>query len=434
MRAGGWALIGLCLAVSACDRPRTPESTGQADVDEVRLPNLDTAAPSVQAQIRAKYDALRQALSDADVTSVDRANSYGELGRVLMAARFDREAASCFEQAQALVPGAARWPYLLGHARLRGGNRAGAIEAFEQTLAITPGDTAALIWLAETRLDDGDANAAGAAFERALTASPRSAAASFGAGRAALARQAYQDAVRWMEQALAIEPAASAIHYPLAQAYRALGDNGKADEHLRRRGSAYPTLADPALPPDSEVLDSAVALEGHGMDALKAGNLPEAEATFRRGLALAPDDTSLRYWLGATLFASGRATESAREFQQVIAAQPGHADAHFSLGAIADASGRRAEALAHYRAAVAANPMLPEARLRLADTLRATGANAEAIEHYRAAVDLDPRLADAWTGGARALIALGRRKDADEWLARAMRIFPERQDLRALRQ
>jgi len=290
-----------------------------------------------------------------------------------------------------------------------------------------------MIWLAETRLDDGQTDAAQAAFERAFAAAPRSAAAAFGAGRAALARQAYEDAARWMEQALAIEPDASAIHYPLAQAYRALGDIARADQHLRRRGSTYPALDDPALPADSAVLESAVALEGRGMDALKAGDFRAAEDTFRRGLALSPDDMSLRYWLGATLFAAGRAADAEREFRQVIAAQPGHANAHFSLGAIADAGGRRAEALAEYRASVAANPILPEARLRLADSLRAAGANAEAVEHYRSAVDLDPRLADAWFGGAKSLIALGRRKDADEWLARAIRVHPERQDLKALR-
>ncbi len=164
----------------------------------------------------AKFEALQQALARQAATPADRVNGYAELRRVLMAARFDREAALCFEHARALAPDSARWPYLLGHARMRDGDRAGAIKAFEQALTIAPNDTTALIWLAETRLDDGQAEAAGADFERALAASPRSAAASFGAGRAALARQSYQDAVRWMEQALTLEPAASArftIHW-----------------------------------------------------------------------------------------------------------------------------------------------------------------------------------------------------------------------------
>jgi TolA-binding protein len=98
-------------------------------------------------------------------------------------------------------------------------------------------------------------------------------------------------------------------------AYRGLGDAGKADAHLGQRGASYPVLPDPLMQDDEDLLESAVSYENRGMQALRSADFTAAIAAFRKGLALAPDDTSLRYWLGAALYASGNADGAVTNFQ-----------------------------------------------------------------------------------------------------------------------
>ena len=89
------------------------------------------------------------------------------------------------------------------------------------------------------------------------------------------------EAVQDLERALALDARASAIHYPLAMAYRGLGDRQKADGQLRLRGTSYPPLPDPLT------LEDALRLAGdnHPTLALSRAALAEAEAGAERTAA-----------------------------------------------------------------------------------------------------------------------------------------------------
>ena len=399
---------------------------------QVSLPDLASVAAPVQQQIRGANEALSLSLADGSASDPARAQSYGELGNLLLAATFFDEAILCYRHAEALQPGDARWSYLRAHANLRKGDRAAAAQTLEHTLSVQPDYVPALVWLGDTYLDLGQVEQAQAAFSRALTRQPDSAPALFGAGRAALARRSYDEAVRHLEQALRVDPRATVIHYPLAMAYRGTGQREKADALLQRRGTTAPDLPDPLLQQADVVLDSGVAHEALGMQALRRQDWAGAIQAFKRGLELSPGDVSLRYWMATAMIASGDAAGAEREFRAVIRADPGFANAHFSLGAVLDRQGQKADALREYEAAVKAAPTMPDARLRLADTLRTQGQLANAVTHYEEAVRLDPTRAEGWVGGAQALIALGRKDAAREWLARARRIHPDRADLAQL--
>jgi tetratricopeptide (TPR) repeat protein len=437
-----WRSIVLALTTVlsvACTQTTNTTSTGQASQPSTSagatpfvLPELGGLAESVQQQIRDRDTELKAVLARSGTTHADQAAAYGSLGRVLMAAKFSEEAASCFSRAEALAPDDMRWPYYMGHAYLRSGDRAHAAAAFERALKVKPSDLTSLVWLGESYLDDDRLDLAQAAFQRAIAVQPQSAAALFGAGRTALARREFAEAAQDLERALALDARASAIHYPLAMAYRGLGDAGKADAHLRQRGGSYPVLPDPLMQDDEDVLESAVSYENRGMEALRSADFTTAIAAFRKGLALAPDDTSLRYWLGAALYASGHADGALSEFSEVVRRDPDFAKAHFSLGAIYDARQQRGKAIEEYRAAVRADPNLPESRLRLAEDLRTSGQLAASVEHYEAAVKLDPTLVEAWIGGAQVLISLKRITEASDWLARARRLYPDRAEFARL--
>lgn len=398
----------------------------------VTLPDLASVAGPVQQQIRSRYEALGRAIEDTSVPGAERAQRYGDLGHILLAATFFDEAALCYRQAEALQPGEAKWPYFRAHASLRRGDREAAAQAFERALALQPSYVPAMVWLGDTYLDLGRTDAAQAAFDDALARQPDSAAALFGAGRAALARRAYDDAVQRMEHALRVDPQASAVRYPLAMAYRGTGDRAKADALLQKRGTAAPELPDPLLQQAEVVLDSAVSYEGLGMQALRRQDWPGATQAFRRGLEIAPGDASLRYWMATAMIASGDAAGAEREFQAIVRAQPGFAKAHFSLGAILDQRGQKSDALREYEAAVRYAPNMPEARLRLADTLRAMGRMQPAFEQYAETVRLDPGSGEAWIGGAQALLTLGQRDRAREWIQRGRRLHPNRRELAEL--
>jgi tetratricopeptide (TPR) repeat protein len=433
------AIVIASLPIAGCTGSNGP-AAGPAASREVRkaadetlpavvLPDLSSLAESVRRQIRERHASLAQKLANRNTAPAELAAADGELGRLFMASKFADEAVSCYLHAEALAPADMRWPYLLGHAYLRKGDRERAAAAFARASTLRPTDVNALVWLGETYLDEGRPDAAQPIFQQALSLHPQSAAALFGVGRAALARRAYAEAAQSMERALAADGRASAVHYPLAMAYRALGDREKAEAHLRQRGDAFPDLPDPFMQQDDEVLDSAVACEHRGMQALRIADWATAAAAFRRGLELEPEDASLRYWLGATLYAAGDISGAEREFGAVVRRSPDYAKAHFSLGMIFDSSGRRPAAIEEFRAAVTNDPKLPEARLRLAEALRAMGEVQASLSEFEAAVRLDPGLVEAWIGGGRALTALGRNQRAYEWLVQARRIHPGRPEL-----
>lgn len=426
-RAISAALVALAWTFTAAcaqrDEPSLPRFV---------LPDLSALAESVQRQLHERDRTLTQTIDSANASVTERAAAYGDLGRLLAAAKLSNEAESCYRHAQALMPDDMRWPYYLGHVYLIKGQRADAAASFERALELRPSDPVTLVWLAETYLDDGRPDAAESTFVKALSLQPPFAAALFGAGRAALARQAYAEAVQYLEKALSADAQASAVHYPLAMAYRALGDQAKAESHLRQLGNAWPDLPDPLMQQNEAILDSAVVYEGRGIQALKAADWAAATAAFRKGLEFQPDDASLRYWLGAALYADGDAAGAEREFTAVIRRSPEFAKAHFSLGVILESRGQHKAAIEQFSTAVKNDPTQPEVRLRLAETLRATGQLYASVPQYEQAVTLDPGLAEAWLGGARAFVQLQRYERAREWLTQARQVHPDRVDLAEL--
>ena len=408
---------------SSSSGPETP------DLPPVVLPDLSLLSNSVRQQVNDQYQAFVQKAANTALSPGERAESYGELGELLLAAKFSGEAESCYLHAQALAPEDSRWPYRLGHVYLRKADRAKAVASFERALELRPADLATLVWLGETYLDDGRPERAEPMFLKAVSVAPGSAAALFGAGRAALSRQEYREAVQYLERALSIEERASAIHYPLAMAYRAMGDRGQAEAHLKRRGSAFPLLPDSLRPQGADVLKSPVVYEAEGIRALRDGDWAAAAAAFRQGLDLEPDDPALRHRLGSALYAAGDVVGATREFEAVVRRSPTFVKAHVSLGVILNLSGRYREAAARFSAAIAADPNFPEGHLGLAEALRMTGALESCLPQYERAIELDPSLVEPWIGGARALIGLERHKAAIAWLTDARRVHPGRPEL-----
>jgi tetratricopeptide (TPR) repeat protein len=292
-------------------------------------------------------------MQDPSTPPVDLGNAYGETGMLFMAAsEYLDVAESCFLHAQALVPTERRWPYYLGHLYRTKGDLVKSAASFERALQLRPDDVATLIWLGEVQIARNRPEAAEPLVAKALALQPRSVPARLGLGRAALARKDYAGAVTHLEEAVALGGQGARIHYPLAMAYRRLGNLEKADVHLRQQGSHEILPADPLMQALHEVLESSVVYELRGIGALNAGDWAGAAAHFRKGLELSPANPSLGYRLGTALFQMGDTRAAVAQFEEVLRVSPEYAKAHYSLGVIMEASGRTSEAIERFSAAV----------------------------------------------------------------------------------
>jgi tetratricopeptide (TPR) repeat protein len=261
------------------------------------------------------------------------------------------------------------------------------------------------------RLDEGRLDLAEECFTRAVGIEGRNAAALDGAGRSALQRGDYAKAAALFEHALAADSNASSIHYRLALAYRGLGRMEESAEQLRLKGDRTPTVADPLMEGLWSDLESEYALEHLGIRALDRRQFVEAASLFRRAIALAPDDPSLRHRLGLSLALQGDATGAMAQFVEVTRRWPSFPSSHYTLGVLLASQHRYDDAIVQFAAAVQASPNYAEASLQWGESLRRSGHAQEALPHYERVMALDGRLAAAPLGYAMALGALG--KDAE---------------------
>jgi tetratricopeptide (TPR) repeat protein len=418
--------VGLLLAAMACTAPHESprDAAPTPERRPVTLPDLSKAAPSVQDQIRTAYATFLPRAESASTPAPERAASYGELGKLFMAADFGPAAEACFLNAQTLAPSDPRWPYFLGHLYKEQGASEPSIAAFERARQLRPDDVPTLIWLGEAYLALDRQADAEARFARARSLQPRSVAALAGLGRTALARREYANAVGAFEEALAIDPQATAVHYPLGMAYRGAGDLLKAETHLKERSKGDVAVPDPLMQEVRGLLRSARAFESLGVAALERGDSAGAAAYFRNGIDVAPDSASLHQRLGTALFLSGDAAGAQREFEAAIRIDPAFARAHYSLGVLMASMGRYDAAVEGLSAAVKSDPDYVEAMLALGDLLRQGGHPAESLPHYARIISIAPAFSDARLGQGLALVGMGRYREARDRLDEAVKIHP----------
>jgi len=195
------------------------------------------------------------------------------------------------------------------------------------------------------------------------------------------------------------------------------------------RPGPAPTPPPPALsvhaPPMPRPLEDSELLRLRGEAALRNGRWAEAKHYFKRALALAPGQPTLRGALGAAYLAAGRYARAAVEFQRAFQQIPAEAEAHASLGAILRNMGRADEAVAHQRRAVSLKPASAEAHRELGDALAETGALQEAIRAYQQALALKPDDLAAQLKLAGSLRRAGRMPEAVAAFRRVGALRPE---------
>ena len=314
-------------------------------------------APPVAEQLRAQFDQLAKAKGDPATPRDDLAMAYGEMGKLLLAANaYLRRAAVLRERAKRWLRPTSRWTYYLAHTHRLEGQSTEAAALFAETVRARPDDVAALVWLGNAYLDLGRPAEAEPHFAKAVAVAPGVAAGYLGLGRVALERRQYAAAVPHLERALALEPGASAVHYPLALAYRALGNAAQAEAHLRQRGGNDLGPPDPLMQEVVDLLRSPVAHEGRGDRAIAAGDFTAAVRYFRRSLELAPDSVPIRHKLATALSLTGDVRGALAELQEVLRRSPDFPEAHYSLGVLLLGDGQLDAAIERFSVAVRGDP------------------------------------------------------------------------------
>ena len=262
-----------------------------------------------------------------------------------------------------------------------------------------------------------------------MSLNPRSAAALFELGKVALAGGDPARAATHLEAALAADPDADGVHYALAMAYRARGDEQRAATHVRRWRDERLYPADPLMEEITDLLKTAVVYEIRGTQAMDDRKWAEAAALFREGLAVAPRDATLHQNLGTALYLAGDSRGAEAEFEAAARLLPGYARALFSLGIMMEERGRDQEAIDRFSGAVASDPTMVNARASLADALRRSGKLEAAIAEYVSVVKADPSASQARFGHAMALVRLRRYAEARAVLEEATRAHAEQPGL-----
>jgi tetratricopeptide (TPR) repeat protein len=416
-------VLALCAATCGPNPVMAPRA--RFEVRPVTLPDLSNADPSLQARIRDADAALRVVAARPDVEPATLADAYGDMGRLLLAAEYLDAAEVCFGNARGLAPDDMRWAYFLGHVFRFRNDAVQAEGHFARAVDLAPNDVPSLVRLADVRIAQGRPDAAEPLLVRARTLEGKNAAVLFGLGRIALAKADFAQAVALLEDALALAPHATVVHYPLALAYRGLGDRTKAEAHLRLRGEVEPAPPDPLLDALGGLLDTASAHETRGSKALDERRWTDAVEHLRKAVELAPDNAFTRLNLGTALYMTDDATGALAELRAAVRLSPRLARAHYVLGVVAAGQGQEAESIAAFTRAVDDDAAYADAHLALADALRRTGRVTESLPHYTAAMASAPLASQARFGYAIGLVRLKRWAEAGARLDEGAKSFPD---------
>jgi len=171
--------------------------------------------------------------------------------------------------------------------------------------------------------------------------------------------------------------------------------------------------------------DYAPAYVNLGMVLVALQRPGEAIDAYRRAIDLGAADVDLDYRLANALLQAGKASEAIEYFQRAIAAGRRSAEAYGNLGLALVRAGRQDEAVVAYREALKINPGNGQLHFTLGLLLVGRERPAEAIDVFRAGVALMPESAQGHNNLGGALATAGRTAEAIAEFEHALRLDPD---------
>ncbi len=196
-------------------------------------------------------------------------------------------------------------------------------------------------------------------------------------------------------------PAEASIRRELRQAATASMDRGdyvQARADLERLVTQSPTSAE------------LYYLLGKALQVL--GEVPAAETSYRKALAIEPRYVGALIGLGQVAARLGRPEEALRRFETAIEFDPHQAEAHFARGQVLETLGRADDALAAYFHSLELNPAGASAMTRVAALQLDRGKPDQALVRLEQASELAPDDAEIRYRRGLAYLALKRPEKA----------------------
>ena len=407
------------------------QDPGAKELTPIPHPDLNAVERLIREQLQAERSKLMAKVSAAEVPDSARAEAFGGLGRLYHAYDFTEAAGACYRNALVVKPKDFRWAYLLGRLLESQGDLKQAVEHYRHAAAIAPEDLPTLLHLAQAQLNLNRPDLAEPLFKEAISRDPypSSASALVGLGKIALSRNDPGEAIEYFETAVSMQPEASSIHYPLAMAYRQIGDLEKAREHLKKRGTKTPEFPDPLMEELRKVRTGKQFFWSQGTVALSEGRFAEAAEAFRQMVAADPEEPIAHMDLGTALLQLGDVGGAMARYQESLRLSPGNPRLHYNLGLVYTLQKAYPKALEHYRNAVELDPGFENAHFNAANLLMRLGNMAQAGRHYGRVNELNPSHAFARFMQAMTLVKLGRYREARTLLESSRQALPDDVDI-----
>jgi predicted AlkP superfamily phosphohydrolase/phosphomutase/Flp pilus assembly protein TadD len=349
--------------------------SGAGAVDDELLRNLASlgyiGSASPPAVTGSPQQAGVRAPAPASVTS------HSNLAAVLLQKGDVRGAESELRRALALSPGYFPALMSLGQVLVRKGEVDEALQVTRHAVArAEDADPGAYVQLAMLASRAGQTPQAANFLSELRARRPRSAGPDTALGMLAALEGDSAAAERFFRAALAIDPSSAEPMGRLFTLYRERGREDALVPELERALSAS----------DRSVLH----LNWMGLARSRAGDLKQAEGSFRRALELAPDFGGTMANLGSLYGRAGRLEEAVQVLSRALRIEPRHVEARVNLGAALAKLGRHAEAIESLSEARALGLKTPELLNALGLAYAESGRPREAMETLRESLNVRP--------------------------------------------
>jgi len=203
----------------------------------------------------------------------------------------------------------------------------------------------------------------------------------------------WEDARKWLERSLELEPGVRPVLNNLGDVWQELGQPDKAVACFQQALALKP--------------GDAATMNNLGNALILSGRVPEGIAQLEAALRLNPAAAATRANLANALARSGRMPEAAACFATLLQAHPEDLEAHNNYSNVLLALGRGAEAIAQLETAVRLQPDNADLHNRLGIALGRAGDLRAALDQFQTALRLNPAHASARQNAALALRKLG---------------------------
>ncbi len=392
---------------------------GEMGLVPVPVPDLEPLEKAVRDQVGEAREMLRKSFDAMLAGRGQYGRAYLELGRLYHAYEMNGAAESCYRNAGILDPELFGWRYNLGYLLQSIGRYDEALRLFQEELVGSEYSYLLLIRMGECHRSLGRLAEARKAFEEAFALNPEGPAVLARLGEVALEQKRYREAIEFLETALSKGPSVNKLHYPLAMAYRGLGEYEKARAHLALKGIVGIQPPDPLKRQLDELVTGYQIHLLVGQRAYGAERYAEAAAEFQKAVDADPGRHGARINLASALVKERKYREAVAQLQEAVRLAPESETAHYNLGTLLAHLGEHERALDHLRLVVEKTPEDAEVQLVLADTLRDSGRFAEAFERYKVSVRLEPSQTSGWLEMSKLCSRAGQHGDAVKVLEEA---------------